>query len=104
MIYGINFNGKAIPKDTPFNTLPKTIRRLECSHDHPGNFPAKGSRVGQAVSCETCHGYMKKFVSFGLRGACDTKREADIMAITADNGHRRVHVIEHHGIFGIYTY
>jgi len=114
-IFGLNFNGTHIPTTGAFRRFPKRIRRVECNHAHPGNFPTtgRGDRIGSYVCCLTCKEEREdaggsQFVAFILQGVGQSALECNLMLTQANNGHRKLHVEKRMTAggewFGIYVY
>lgn len=114
MVFGLNFNGTAIPDGPAFRKFPKQVKRLACNHN--ADFSFVTPRVGQKVLCSLCTesagtevtAMKTEVVYFRLQGIGQSPDERDLMLIQANNGHRRLHVETRKTAggnwFGIYSY
>lgn len=94
MIYGINFNGQAIP-EAFHRFFPKELKRYRCGRcdtERAGRRP----RFGQAMRCESCKEDTLHILMRGMRallaGVGQSEEERDAMKIQMTNGSRMVHV------------
>jgi hypothetical protein len=89
MIYGINFTGKKEPGYTDMGFPPDFARKF---------------RKSLRLKVEG----MPRMSTARLVGIADSERSRDDMLIQANNGHRRLYVVERKTagptLYGIYTY
>ena len=109
MIFGLNFNGQPIPRGIN-RKFPRTVR-VQCDL-------CLGRRVflgegGVQDACRMCRQYPKSqigrgYLTYELKGVGQSPEERDAMLVQANNGHRRLHVVERQTPvgtwYGIYVY
>ena len=106
MIYGINFNGTEIPPAIQ-RMFARERKIFSCGCGETLNPPAT---YGQGNSCATCGkviGTVRGMRAL-LKGVAQSPEERDAMLIQANNGHRKLFVVERKTAaapwFGIYVF
>lgn len=103
MIYGLNFNGTAIPEGVA-KKFPKTLKKQCQSCEGAGGYPAEDG--GQSVPCRFCTPYGRKKgsgkVTYELKGVGQNEQERDAMLAQANNGHRQLHAEPRQTVNGIW--